>query len=76
MTVFDPLDDEPAASAPSMSHVSARQEYRNLVGALNLPVAREADAAVGLTQLSANEASNHPRCLAQARPKAGQLGIG
>jgi chromosome partitioning protein len=39
-TVFDPLDEE--GEAASVSHVSARQEYRNLVGALNLPLmARE-----------------------------------
>nr|WP_314259490.1 division plane positioning ATPase MipZ [uncultured Devosia sp.] len=36
MTVFDPLDDE--VDSASVSHVSARQEYRNLVAALNLPV--------------------------------------
>ena len=35
MTVFDPLDEEGESS--SVSHVSARQEYRNLVAALNLP---------------------------------------
>jgi chromosome partitioning protein len=29
---------------PSMSHVSARQEYRNLVEALNLPSSEKADA--------------------------------
>jgi chromosome partitioning protein len=37
MTVFDPLDPELLGGLPSMSHVSARQEYRNLVDALNLP---------------------------------------
>ena len=36
MTVFDPLDDE--GESASVSHVSARQEYRNLVAALNLPL--------------------------------------
>ncbi|MBU1334967.1 MAG: division plane positioning ATPase MipZ [Devosia sp.] len=35
-TVFDPLDEEGETS--SVSHVSARQEYRNLVSALNLPL--------------------------------------
>ena len=35
-TVFDPLDEE--GEAASVSHVSARQEYRNLVAALNLPL--------------------------------------
>lgn len=38
MTVFDPLDEEMLGGLPSMSHVSARQEYRQLVDALNLPV--------------------------------------
>ena len=37
VSVFDPVDDEGAESA-TMSHVSARQEYRNLVAALNLPL--------------------------------------
>jgi chromosome partitioning protein len=37
MTVFDPVDEDGAEST-TMSHVSARQEYRNLVAALNLPV--------------------------------------
>jgi chromosome partitioning protein len=36
MTVFDPLED--AAEAASVSHVSARQEYRTLVESLNLPL--------------------------------------
>ena len=36
MTVFDPLDEE--GEAASVSHVSARQEYRNLVSMLNLPL--------------------------------------
>ncbi|KQX42607.1 ATPase [Devosia sp. Root436] len=35
-TVFDPLDEDGEAS--TVSHVSARQEYRNLVAALNLPL--------------------------------------
>ncbi|MGB3337108.1 MAG: division plane positioning ATPase MipZ [Devosia sp.] len=35
-TVFDPLDEEGESS--TVSHVSARQEYRNLVSALNLPL--------------------------------------
>jgi chromosome partitioning protein len=37
MTVFDPLDPDLLGGLPSMSHVSARQEYRNLADALNLP---------------------------------------
>ena len=37
MTVFDPLDHALQGTVPSMSHVSARQEYRSLVAALDLP---------------------------------------
>ncbi|MDR3474596.1 MAG: division plane positioning ATPase MipZ [Devosia sp.] len=44
MTVFDPLDADLLGGMPSMSHISARQEYRNLVEALNLPVSEKADA--------------------------------
>lgn len=38
MTVFDPLTEELMGGMPTMSHVTARQEYRNLVEALNLPI--------------------------------------
>jgi len=44
MTVFDPLDADLLGGLPSMSHISARQEYRNLVDALHLPVNEKADA--------------------------------
>ncbi|WP_246018263.1 division plane positioning ATPase MipZ [Pelagibacterium montanilacus] len=37
MTVLDPLSEETLGSVPSMSHVTARQEYRKLVDALHLP---------------------------------------
>ena len=37
MTVFDPLDAEMLGGLPSMSHLSARQEYRALAEALRLP---------------------------------------
>jgi len=40
MTVFDPLDEEIFGGLGSMSHVSARLEYRNLVDSLNLPIAK------------------------------------
>lgn len=39
MTVFDPLDADLLGGAPSMSHLNARNEYRALVAALNLPKA-------------------------------------
>ncbi len=48
LTVFDPLGDEAGADGSSVSHVAARQEYRNLVAALNLPIGQSdarADAA-------------------------------
>ncbi len=38
MTVFDPLDHALQGTVPSMSHVSAREEYRSLVAALHLPM--------------------------------------
>lgn len=38
MTVFDPLDEDMLGGLPSTSHVSARQEYRQLVDSLYLPV--------------------------------------
>jgi chromosome partitioning protein len=44
MTVFDPLDADLLGGLPSMSHVSARQEYRNLVEALHLPQSDKAEA--------------------------------
>jgi len=44
MTVFDALDDEMLGGLPSMSHVSARQEYRALAEALQLPVSERAAA--------------------------------
>ena len=45
MTVFDPLDQDLLGGVPSMSHMSARQEYRNLVAALHLPTGEIAAAA-------------------------------
>lgn len=53
MTVFDPLDADLLGGLPSMSHVSARQEYRALVEALQLPV--NARAAARQAALSAWE---------------------
>ncbi|SFV32801.1 chromosome partitioning protein [Devosia crocina] len=44
MTVFDPLNEDMLGGVPSMSHTSARQEYRTLVGALNLPTSLRAQA--------------------------------
>jgi chromosome partitioning protein len=44
LTVFDPLDEELLGGLPSMSHVSARQEYRQLCDALRLPVSARVEA--------------------------------
>jgi chromosome partitioning protein len=44
MTVFDPLDDDLLGGLSSMSHMSARQEYRSLVAALHLPMRQPAQA--------------------------------
>ncbi len=43
LTVFDPLEDEQVGGVTSVSHTSARQEYRQLVEALNLPIRERAD---------------------------------
>ncbi len=42
-TVFDPLDEDGAGESSSVSHVSARQEYRDLVAVLNLPLRGHAE---------------------------------
>jgi len=38
LTVFDPLEGDMGGEGSSVSHLAARQEYRNLVAALNLPI--------------------------------------
>tara|TARA_R110000868_G_scaffold82967_7_gene234256 strand:+ start:4011 stop:4868 length:858 start_codon:yes stop_codon:yes gene_type:complete len=53
MTVFDPLDADLLGSAPSMSHVNARHEYRNLVAALRLPAPSAQSKANAPMRLSA-----------------------
>jgi chromosome partitioning protein len=53
MTVFDPLEADMLGGIPSMSHVSARQEYRALVQALKLPVNERAKARLALREASA-----------------------
>lgn len=49
MTVFDPLDNDILGGLPSMSHISARQEYRQLVEALNLPSREHVPSETGWT---------------------------
>jgi chromosome partitioning protein len=44
LTVFDPLEDDMLGGLPTMSHASARQEYRALAEALKLPVNERAAA--------------------------------
>ena len=50
MTVFDPLDDDLLGGVPSMSHMSARQEYKALVAALRLPISAKAEARTVLAE--------------------------
>jgi chromosome partitioning protein len=50
LTVFDPFEEKGSEVAASMSHVSARQEYRALVSALNLPIKREQSIVEDLRQ--------------------------
>jgi chromosome partitioning protein len=49
LTVFDPLDQDLLGGVPSLSHMSARQEYRTLALALNLPVRDKHGAGAGAT---------------------------
>lgn len=44
LTVFDPLEEDLLGGLPSTSHISARQEYRALAEALQLPVSERAAA--------------------------------
>jgi chromosome partitioning protein len=61
MTVFDPLDDELLGGMPTMSHTAARQEYRALVQALNLPMrTRPETRAQTLTAESDSGAERYP----------------
>ncbi len=46
MTVFDPLDETAINGLPSMSHLSARQEYKNLVASLHLPLSQRAKTRI------------------------------
>lgn len=59
LTVFDPLDDEQLGGVPSISHMSARQEYRNLVTALRLPASPRAEARQVLAEGRGRDAFGH-----------------
>jgi len=61
MTVFDPLDQEMLGGLPSMSHLSARQEYRALVEALQLPVSDRAKARIEASKALAQTAQEPVR---------------
>lgn len=61
MTVFDPLDETLIGGMPSMSHLSARQEYRNLVEALKLPVSERARARIEASRALSESASERPQ---------------
>ncbi|WP_067453456.1 division plane positioning ATPase MipZ [Devosia elaeis] len=57
MTIFDPLDEDLLGGMPSMSHMSARQEYRSLVNALNLPDNQRTEARRAVLASQPGEAS-------------------
>jgi chromosome partitioning protein len=57
LTVFDPVDDELMGGMASTSHVSARQEYRQLVEALRLPVSERAAARIAAREALAAASS-------------------
>ena len=41
--MFDPLDEDQLGGVARVSHASARQEYKQLVDALNLPIRERAE---------------------------------
>lgn len=57
MTVFDQFDAELLGGIPSMSHVSARQEYRHLVDKLHLPLEDHLETRSEWTPTGASELS-------------------
>jgi len=57
LTVFDPLDDDLLGGVTSASHVSARQEYRLLLEALQLPVDQRVEAQRAAKSALAESAS-------------------
>ena len=61
MTVFDPLDEEMLGGLPSMSHLSARQEYRALVEALRLPINERTAARIEASKALAQSAAEPSR---------------
>jgi chromosome partitioning protein len=61
LTVFDPLDDEVLGGAPSTSHVSAQQEYRLLLEALQLPACERVEARRAAMRALAQASKQPPR---------------
>jgi chromosome partitioning protein len=61
MTVFDPLDEETMGGLPSTSHLSARQEYKALAEALQLPVSERAAARRAALSVWEKTAGQPPR---------------
>ncbi|RUT32956.1 ATPase [Arsenicitalea aurantiaca] len=59
MTVFDPIDESVLGGLLSMSHVTAREEYRQLVEALHLPVSARATARRAAAIEAASGAEHH-----------------
>jgi len=61
LTVFDPLDEALLGGAPSASHLSARQEYHQLLEALQLPASELAEARLAARAALAATANRAPR---------------
>jgi chromosome partitioning protein len=66
MTVFDPLDAELLGGLPSASHMTARQEYRSLVAALNLPAGARAETRRAAAEISAAPPTLQARYMPEA----------
>ena len=64
-----PLDEELLGGLPSMSHLSARQEYRQLLDALRLPISERA-AARNASPTVGREARPSPSAIAARRARS------
>ena len=76
LTAFDTLDKHTQGSEPTMSHLAARREIRDLIDSLNLPPRRGKSAVSGTPAATVREAPAMRLAKVAARRKvaSGQLG--
>ncbi len=70
MTVFDPLDDPAMGSLSTMSHMSAHQEYKNLVSVLHLPVSERAQTRKNAREVWSRSRNDGPLVFEHMMPES------